>query len=80
MTFLTREELLAVLRVAQKRRTRDWCLPLIAYRHGLRTTEACGLELSDLKDGVLSVQHRKGSRKTVQPLLLSSQRTAPRRS
>jgi len=68
MTFLTPEELLTVLRVAKKRRTRDWCMLLIAYRHGLRTTEVCGLELSDLKNGVLSVQRRKGSRKTVQPL------------
>lgn len=68
MTFMTYKELLAVLRIARQRRTRDWCMLLVAYRHGLRTTEVCGLKLSDLKDGVLSVQRLKGSRKTAQPL------------
>ncbi len=68
MSFMTCEELLTVLRVARERRTRDWCMLLVAYRHGLRTTEVCGLKLSDLKDGVLSVQRLKGSRKTAQPL------------
>jgi len=68
MAFMTYEELLTVLRVAQQRRTRDWCMFLVAYRHGLRTTEVCGLRLSDLKDGVLSVQRLKGSRRTAQPL------------
>jgi type 1 fimbriae regulatory protein FimB len=65
---MTYEELLRVLRIARQRRTRDWCMLLIAYRHGLRTTEVCGLRLSDLKEGVLSVQRLKGSRKTEQPL------------
>jgi type 1 fimbriae regulatory protein FimB len=68
MTFMTYEELLTVLKIARQRRTRDWCMLLVAYRHGLRTTEVCGLRLSDLKDGVLSVQRLKGSRKTAQPL------------
>jgi site-specific recombinase XerD len=68
ITFMTYEELLTVLRIARQRRTRDWCMLLVAYRHGLRTTEVCGLRLSDLKEGVLSVQRLKGSRKTEQPL------------
>jgi integrase len=68
MAFMTYPELLRVLRIAQQRRTRDWCMLLVAYRHGLRTTEVCGLKLGDLNDGVLSVQRRKGSRKTAQPL------------
>jgi site-specific recombinase XerD len=68
MSFMTYEELLTVLKVARQRRTRNWCMLLVAYRHGLRTTEVCGLRLSDLKDGVLSVQRLKGSRKTAQPL------------
>jgi site-specific recombinase XerD len=68
IAFMTYEELVRVLRVARQRRTRDWCMLLIAYRHGLRTTEVCGLRLSDLKEGVLSVQRLKGSRKTEQPL------------
>lgn len=68
IAFMTRAELLAVLDVARQRRTRDWCMILVAYRHGLRTEEVCGLKLGDVRDGVLSVQRRKGSLKTVQPL------------
>ena len=30
-------ELMAVLRAARQRRIRDWCMILMAYRHGLRT-------------------------------------------
>ena len=43
---------------------------LLAYRHGLRASEVCGLRLSDvdLKDGSISVQRLKGSLKTTQPL------------
>jgi len=43
---------------------------LLAYRHGLRASEVCGLRLADvdLKDGALSIQRLKGSMKTVQPL------------
>ena len=66
--FMTPRELLMVLDVARGRRTRDWCMILIAYRHGLRTEEVCGLTLHDVKNGLLSVQRRKGSLKTVQPL------------
>jgi site-specific recombinase XerD len=68
MTFMTYTELLDVLKVARQRRTRDWCMLLLAYRHGLRTTEVCGLKLHDVQNGTLSVQRRKGSRRTVQPL------------
>lgn len=68
MAHLKPGELLAVLRAARRRRTRDWCMILMAYRHGLRTSEVCALRLSDVKDGVLSVQRVKRSLKTVQPL------------
>jgi site-specific recombinase XerD len=68
MAVLSREEMFAVLKVARRRRTRDWCMLLVAYLHGLRTTEVCGLKLTDLKNGALSVQRLKGSRWTVQPL------------
>jgi len=68
MTFMTYRELLSVLDAARRRRTRDWCMLLVAYRHGLRTTEVCGLKLKDVQNGRLSVQRRKGSRFTIQPL------------
>jgi len=68
IAFMTYPELLTVLKIARQRRIRDWCMLLMAYRHGLRTTEVCGLKLANVKDGMLSVQRRKGSRKTAQPL------------
>jgi integrase len=70
MTFLTPEETLAVLRAARGRSTRDWAMVLLAYRHGLRASEVCGLKLSDvdLKSGSISIRRLKGSLQTVQPL------------
>jgi type 1 fimbriae regulatory protein FimE len=70
MTFLTPEELLAVLRAARRRSVRDHAMILLAYRHGLRASEVCGLKLGDLnlKDGSLVVRRLKGSLTTVQPL------------
>src|SRR5712692_5093867 len=70
MTFLTPEEVLAVLKAARERTTRDWAMILLAYRHGLRASEVCGLKLSDidLKAGSISIRRLKGSLPTVQPL------------
>jgi integrase len=70
MTFLTPEETLAVLRAARERSTRDWAMILLAYRHGLRASEVCGLKLTDidLKSGSISIRRLKGSLPTVQPL------------
>ena len=68
--FLAPEETLAVLRAAKDRSVRDWAMILLAYRHGLRASEVCGLRLGDvdLKDGAISIQRLKGSMRTVQPL------------
>jgi type 1 fimbriae regulatory protein FimB len=70
MTYLSPEEILAVLRLARARSTRDWCMVLLAYRHGLRASEVCGLRLSDvnMKDQAIRVARLKGSMLTVQPL------------
>jgi site-specific recombinase XerD len=70
MTFLSPEEVLAVLKVARGRATRDWAMILLAYRHGLRASEVCGLKLADidLKAGSISIRRLKGSLPTVQPL------------
>ncbi len=58
MAFLTTEETLPVLKAARERSNRDWAMILLAYRHGLRASEACGLRLTDvnLKDGAISVE------------------------
>jgi site-specific recombinase XerD len=70
MTFLSSEETLAVLKAARERSTRDWAMILLAYRHGLRASEVCGLKLADvdLKEGWISIRRLKGSLQTVQPL------------
>jgi type 1 fimbriae regulatory protein FimB len=70
MVFLTPEETLNVLRAARARSVRDWTLILLAYRHGLRASEVCGLKLADidLKSGFISVRRLKGSLQTTQPL------------
>ena len=70
MAFLTPEETLAVLKAARSRSNRDWAMILLAYRHGLRASEVCGLRLADvdLKAGSMSVRRLKGSLQTVQPL------------
>jgi len=70
MTFLTTDETLAVLKAARERSIRDWAMILLAYRHGLRASEVCGLQLHDidLKAGSISIRRLKGSLQTVQPL------------
>jgi len=70
MTFLAPEEVLALLKVARERSMRDWGMILLAYKHGLRASEVCGLKLADinLKAGSVSIRRLKGSLQTVQPL------------
>jgi site-specific recombinase XerD len=45
---------------------------LLAYRHGLRASEVCGLKLSDIDSKVssISIRRLKGSLQTVQSLYL----------
>ena len=70
LIFLTPAETLAVLKAARERSTRDWAMILLAYRHGLRASEVCGLKLADvdLKAGSIFVRRLKGSLQTMQPL------------
>jgi site-specific recombinase XerD len=43
---------------------------LLAYRHGLRASEVCGIKMADLdlKAGSISIRRLKGSLHTIQPL------------
>jgi type 1 fimbriae regulatory protein FimB len=70
MTFLTPAETLVVLKTAREHSIRDWAMILVAYRHGLRASEVCGLKLTDVdvKAGSISVRRLKGSLQTTQPL------------
>jgi type 1 fimbriae regulatory protein FimB len=69
-SFLSPAELLAVLKTARARSTRDWAMVLVSYRHGLRASEICGLKLSDvnLREGSIAIRRLKGSMNQVQPL------------
>jgi site-specific recombinase XerD len=68
--FLTTDETLAVLKAARARSARDWAMILLAYKHGLRASEVCGVKLADidLKAGSVSVRRLKNSLQAVQPL------------
>jgi site-specific recombinase XerD len=70
MIILTPQETLALLKAARKRSTRDWAMILLAYRHGLRASEVCGIKLTDidLKTSSISIRRLKGSLHTIQPL------------
>jgi type 1 fimbriae regulatory protein FimB len=69
-SHLSPAELLAVLKTARARSTRDWTMILVSYRHGLRASEICGLKLSDvnLRDGSIAIRRLKGSMSQTQPL------------
>jgi len=71
-TYLTRDEVAALLRAAKKSRhgTRNYAMTLIAYRHGLRASEVVGLRWSDvdLARGTMYCRRAKNSRAGVHPL------------
>jgi integrase/recombinase XerD len=69
MEYLDFDELLAVLKRAKQTRIRDWCMILTAFSHGLRSSEVCGLKLSDLRDGHLKIVRLKGSHATLHQLV-----------
>ena len=63
LTFLTQNELKALLDGASKRGIRDYCMILLAYRHGLRASEICNITMEniDLEAGNIRCQRGKGS-------------------
>jgi type 1 fimbriae regulatory protein FimB len=63
-------ELLAVLKVARDRSTRDWALILVGYLHACRASELSNLKLEDvnLHHGSIFIGRLKGSLQTTQPL------------
>lgn len=71
--YLTEGEVEKLCQAARKRGrygARDAAMILIAYRHGLRVSELCGLRWSqvDLEAGRLHVARLKGSEDSVHPL------------
>lgn len=69
LTALEVEKLLAATRGARNE-ARDRCLLLLMFRHGLRVSEACGLDLSqvDIESRVLHVARLKKGLSTTHPL------------
>jgi integrase/recombinase XerD len=72
MEALSKPELLALLSAAKACRKRDWLMILTGYWHGLRASEVCAIIASDVADGQVTVARLKGSLKTTQPLMASS--------
>ena len=63
--YLTKDEidkLLAASKTASRNPERDYCMLLLAFRHGLRVSELCSLELSDidLESKTFHVRRLKG--------------------
>jgi site-specific recombinase XerD len=69
MKALAHNELLKVLRLASSN-IRDHAIILLAFRHGMRASEICNLELKDvdLKNGQITIRRLKGSLTTTQPM------------
>lgn len=70
--FLTQSEMKKFLETARKGRhgVRDFCLMLMAYRHGLRVSELIDIRLKDLDFDAarIYVRRLKGSLSTHQPI------------
>ena len=68
MIHLEPNEVLAVLKAAKARGSREWAMILVAYKHGLRASEICNLRLGDLdlKNGSIVIERLKGSLRTTQ--------------
>lgn len=70
--FLTTSEMKKFLEAARKGRhgVRDYCLMLMAYRHGLRVSELIDIRLKDLDfdSARIYVRRLKGSLSTHQPI------------
>jgi integrase len=68
MKYWKPQELLTILAHAKKQSIRNWCLILLAYKHGLRSSEICRLRLEDVEHSRLDCKRLKGSLHTNRPL------------
>jgi type 1 fimbriae regulatory protein FimB len=69
MKALTQDEIFKVLKAVADS-PRDLAMCLLAFRHGMRASEVCNLELKDvdLKNNEVVIRRLKGSLRTTQPI------------
>src|SRR5665647_241181 len=74
---LTEVEKLIAATKGSRNEARDRCLLLLMFRHGLRISEACGLQLSqvDIESRVLHVARLKKGLSTTHPIRMDEVRT-----
>jgi type 1 fimbriae regulatory protein FimB len=61
--FFTKQELQELLNRAKQKSQREYCMILLAYRHGLRASEVCGIRIDhiDMNAGNIHCVRGKGS-------------------
>jgi type 1 fimbriae regulatory protein FimB len=69
MKSLTTKQVLQILKVSSESQ-RNHAMILLAYQHGLRASEVCGLKLKDLdfKNEKITIRRLKGSLETTQSM------------
>ena len=69
MKSLSHDELTKILKLASAD-IRNHCIILLAFRHGMRTSEICELEMKDIDmaNGQITIRRLKRSLTTTQPL------------
>lgn len=80
MQSLSKEQIRAVLEEARETRERDWLMYLLAYHHGLRSSEVVGLKRENVSGGYLTCARLKGSLRTTHPLVESAEALFSERS
>jgi integrase/recombinase XerD len=68
MEYLKPQELLKVLQHAKNHGTREHCMFLLGYAHGLRASEMAALTLADVRNGRINCNRAKGSQHTTEEL------------
>jgi len=68
MKSLTKEQLTSLLNAALHTSKLHWLMLLVTYNHGLRASETISLTSANIRDGFLTVQRLKGSKKTTHRL------------
>jgi integrase len=71
MAGLNKEQLLATLSEAKAKSERDWLALTVTLNHALRRSETVAIKRDDISEGFIDIKRLKGSRRTVQPLIVS---------